>query len=299
MRETDFFIVGAPKCGTTALAWYLRDRSDVFLIKPKEPHYFANDLPNYRAVSNESDYRSLYADATDEQLIGEASVFHMFSEVALKNIRDFNQDAKIIVMFRNPVDVVHSFHSQLLYTRDEDVPEFEEAWNLIECRKKGERIPARCKAPELLQYDTVAKFGVQLERVYDCFPRDQVCVVLFEDFVSDTENEFARVMEFLKIPGEGRTVFPRVNPNRRHRSKFSANLLFDKTKYFSNLVKKIKKLLGVREIGLLRKLRQLELKYEERAPLSPALRAEVLATYERDIVQLEHSIDRDLSHWRD
>ena len=56
MRKTDFFIVGAPKCGTTALAWYLRDRPDVFMLKPKEPHYFADDLPNYRAVSNESDW---------------------------------------------------------------------------------------------------------------------------------------------------------------------------------------------------------------------------------------------------
>ena len=40
MSGPDFFIVGAPKCGTTALAKLLNDHSEVEFSKEKEPHFF-------------------------------------------------------------------------------------------------------------------------------------------------------------------------------------------------------------------------------------------------------------------
>ena len=40
----NFFIVGAPKCGTTALYEYLSSHPDVFLCDPKEPNYFSCDF---------------------------------------------------------------------------------------------------------------------------------------------------------------------------------------------------------------------------------------------------------------
>ena len=48
MMLPDFFIVGAPKCGTTAISEYLRTHPRIFMCKPKEPHYFALDIPGYR-----------------------------------------------------------------------------------------------------------------------------------------------------------------------------------------------------------------------------------------------------------
>src|SRR5215213_4745268 len=61
-------------------------------------------------------------------------VYYLRSSVAILNIRDFNPAAKIIAMFRNAVDMVHSFHSQLLYVSEENVGDFETAWRLQERR---------------------------------------------------------------------------------------------------------------------------------------------------------------------
>lgn len=44
----NFFIVGAPKCGTTAWATYLSNHPDIFVPKAKEPHFFTTDHANYR-----------------------------------------------------------------------------------------------------------------------------------------------------------------------------------------------------------------------------------------------------------
>ena len=44
----DFFVVGAPKCGTTSLYDYLKSSDNIFLPKVKEPQYFAyKNFGNY------------------------------------------------------------------------------------------------------------------------------------------------------------------------------------------------------------------------------------------------------------
>ena len=74
MRKPNFFIVGAPKCGTTALSEYLREHPQVFMSRPKEPHHFATDMPRYRFTKNEADYLDLFSGADDSHTaIGEAS----------------------------------------------------------------------------------------------------------------------------------------------------------------------------------------------------------------------------------
>ena len=37
----DFFVVGAPRCGTTAISKYLSDNPNICFSRPKEPHFFS------------------------------------------------------------------------------------------------------------------------------------------------------------------------------------------------------------------------------------------------------------------
>src|SRR6185437_15169184 len=120
MRPT-FFIVDAPKSGTTALDSYLADHPSIHMARPKEPHYFATDLPRYRDVSTESDYIRLFDTKGEEKIGGDASVFYLYSNEAIRLIKRFDSGAKLILMLRNPVDIVHSFHSQLLFGGDEEI----------------------------------------------------------------------------------------------------------------------------------------------------------------------------------
>ena len=63
MRLPDFFIVGAPKCGTSALASYLRGHPQIFMSPVKEPNYFCFDAPGLRVIDRLEAYGRLFARA--------------------------------------------------------------------------------------------------------------------------------------------------------------------------------------------------------------------------------------------
>ena len=133
----DFFIAGAPKCGTTALFSYLQTHPGIFLpaerpgtsrLSAKEPHYYCTDFPNYRRCRSREDYLRLFTDAAAGTLVGEASVWYLYSEVAIPRIMAEIPKAKFIVLLRNPVNMAHSLHNLLYHTLDEDIADFGCAW---------------------------------------------------------------------------------------------------------------------------------------------------------------------------
>jgi hypothetical protein len=142
MARPNFFIVGAPKCGTTALRQYLLGHPATFFCEPKEPHYFATDFPSHRYVDSEQNYLRLFDPAGREcTRIGEASSWYLYSRDALANIRRFDPDAKIIAMLRNPIEMTPSLHAQLLRDFAESEPDLRRAWDLQEERRDPRRLP--------------------------------------------------------------------------------------------------------------------------------------------------------------
>ncbi|NLF38083.1 sulfotransferase, partial [bacterium] len=105
MRLPDFFIVGAPKSGTTALHAYLGRHPSIFVPARKEPHFFGSDIVSPAFVRDRDAYLSLFAGATTEARVGEASIWYLYSKRAAREIKEFNPDARIIIMLRNPVDM--------------------------------------------------------------------------------------------------------------------------------------------------------------------------------------------------
>ncbi len=225
MKTPNFFIVGAPKCGTTAMYEYLAAHSDIYMPTFKEPHFFAEDMPERRQITSMDRYESLFPHTSQQyRRQGEASVFYLFSDVALRRIREFNPDAQLIIMLRNPVDMALSLHNQFLFTGREDVPEFARAWQLQDKRKGGVAVPAGCDDPQLLQYREVVALGSQVERALKIFPREQIHVVFFDDFVQDTRGEYEKLLKFLDVPSDGRTEFRKINPRKASRMRWLMNL---------------------------------------------------------------------------
>lgn len=217
-QRPNFFIVGAPKCGTTALYQYLRPHPSIFMPELKEPHFFARDLGSYPRIKTPEEYAALFAPSSERHLaVGEASVYYLRSSVAIPAIREFNPEARIIAMFRNPVDMVYSLHSQLLYVSEETVEDFETAWRLQERRARGLDLPPAIRSPLLVQYAEVGRFGSQAQRVLATFPTAQVKLILFDDFAASPQRIYDEVIQFLGIPHDGRTQFPRINENKRAR----------------------------------------------------------------------------------
>src|SRR5437016_1845324 len=111
MRKPDFFLVGAPKCGTTAMAQYLAARPDIFMAR-KEMHVFGSDLrfgPQFYRRNLDA-YLAEFEGWKDQPRGGEASVWYLLSKRAAAEIKAFNADARIIIMLRDPVEMLHSMY---------------------------------------------------------------------------------------------------------------------------------------------------------------------------------------------
>ena len=297
--KPSFFIVGAPKCGTTALYEYLRPHPHIFMPEIKEPHFFAKDLGTYPRIKTLEDYLALFADATSDHLqAGEASVYYLRSSVAIPNLREFDPAAKLIAMFRNPVDMVYSLHSQLLHVSEETVADFATAWRLQERRARGLDLPPGIRSPLLVQYYQVGQFGTQVQRMLSCFPREQVKLILYDDFAASPERIYDEVIGFLALPHDGRTEFPRINENKGVRLPWLRRFYRKPPPALREAVRSLKRAVGGETLSAAkRKLVALNTVRERRAPLPPELRAELAAAFRDEVALLGRLMDRDLSHW--
>lgn len=298
-RRPNLFIAGAPKSGTTSLARYLADRPDVFFSRHKEPHYFAKDMPNRRMMTDEESYLELFGEAKKEhKILAEASTLYLYSDTSIKEIRAFNPEARIIAMLREPVGLAISLHAQLLYSLDEDVSDFEKAWNLQQARSRGDLLPKRCLDPSVLQYGKVAMLGQQVQRLFTLFPREQVHIIFFEDFVKNISNEYKKVVRFLELPPDERTTFPRYNERKGNRSYLVARLTQKTPKALIASSKVFKKIFGIKELNIFPRLRNLNQSPANTQEPPPGLTRHLQQYFHQDILLLERLTGRDLSHWR-
>ena len=296
----NFFLAGAPKCGTTSLSKYLLGHPNVFMCYPKEPKFFADDLFHIHAFGSFDDYLALFRKCGDQHLaVGEASASYLYSRNAMKQIRAFNGDARIILMFRNPVDFLQSFHAQLLFAFNEDREDFVEAWNLQDDRRNGHHVPETCIAPEFLQYRTAAKFGEQLERLLTIFPREQIKCIVFDDFIADPQAVYLDVLAFLGVPDDGRTAFPRYNEAKTHRSRRLGAFMMHAPPLLRSPWNVLKKICGPGISRLSEGVIRANATPRRPRALPPDFQMRLRREFSADVEKLSRLIGRDLSFWTD
>jgi hypothetical protein len=300
MKIPNFFIVGAPRCGTTALSEYLRHHPNVFFSDPKELGYFDEET---RSIVNEvhvlselNDYLEYFREAKDNHVaVGEGTVHYLRSGSAIPNILDFNPEARLIAIVRSPVDLVYSLHRELVLGDVEDVLDFEEAWRKQKERRNGHSIPRFCMDRSELLYSEVAMLGKQLEGVFSIAPAEQVKVIIFDDFVHSPQEIYGEVLSFLDLPDDRRTAFPQINSSNR---AVRVHLFHRQLSHLKSKVARTKRALGIRRgLGVLKWLAEKNTKRQPRPPLSASFEAELRDFFREDIELLSQLIDRDLSPW--
>jgi sulfotransferase family protein len=294
----NFFIIGAPKCGTTALSNYLSEHDNIVMSELKEPHYFALDMPKFRTAVNENHYLNYFKNVTCNTLaVGEASVWYLYSKVALKKIHKFNPNSKIIIMLRRPDEMVYSMHAQNIHSTDEDVFDFKVAWHLSSIRENGDSIPRNCRAKETLVYTKIAMYSEQLLRVHKYFPREQVKIILFDDFKLDTGKCYRDVLSFLEVPYDNRIEFPIVNENTVSKYLFIKKYIKQPPVKIKNILDLLKIKLNIKHLGVALLFDKLCSKSRERVNLDQELKLSVMKNYRSDIQKLSKLIKIDLNHW--
>ena len=303
-KQVDFFVIGAPKSGTTAIAQYLSEHPDVFVCEPKEPQYFTFDLPGHRGVTGWLEYMALFPERRDVRglpLSCDASVWYLYSPMAIKAIRETFPSAKLIAILRRPDEMLPSLFAQQRQTGIETARSFIQAWDLDPLRRKGRKIPIACHTPEFLYYRTLARYGEQLRRVYQEFPRNQVHVILYEDFKDNPKETYLKVLSFLDIENDDRHGFPVINAYADvHFAQAQGAIvwvrqLVRRTRKRIERIFKINILFAIGLTGFLDRWNRVE----KRKPyLSKEIRGHIIECYQDDIRNLEVLINRNLSAWR-
>jgi hypothetical protein len=111
-RLPDFFLVGAPKSGTTALHVFLGEHPEIFMPDLKELHFYGSDLAGLESQLTPTQHAALFAEIHGRKRVGETCIWALYSNRAAAEIRLAVPDAQIIVMLRNPVDMMHALHSE-------------------------------------------------------------------------------------------------------------------------------------------------------------------------------------------
>ncbi len=289
MCKPNFFILGAPKCGTTSLAAWLAEHPNIFMSAAKEPHFFNTD--DKRIVNTLEQYERYFRDARSEHIaVGEASVWYLSSIDAVPNIRKYNPDARFIVMLRNPLEMATALHAEMLFTRIETEPDFATAWNLQEDRRHGRRLPPLCWEPRWLRYGDLCSLGAQLERLRALVPGDRILTILLDDIRKDARREYLRVLDFLSVSDDQRADFAVHNPAKVRR--WPGLLLL------SSAVLEIKRMLGITGgLGIWTKIDEKNRIETHREPLSPAMSATLKGYFAADIQRLGRLLGRDLNGW--
>lgn len=295
MKKPDFFIVGAFKAGTTALYEYLRAHPQIFMSVPKEPMYFGQDLtPRYRRMTSD-EYLALFRDARDDQRAGEASPWYLYSNTAAQEIRGFDADAKAIVMLRNPVDVMYSQHSQLVFNQREDLTDFAEALAAEDDRMAGHRLPADAIRPEALYYRHSVAFAEQVARYFDVLGRDRVHIVVFDDLVAEPRAVYRSTLEFLGVDPTFEVDLSVYNPNKKPRSGAVQKLIFAPKGPMKRVVGRL------RSVPVMHRVRDALVSANStaaaRSNMDPELRAQLTAEFAPQVRELGALIGRDLSAW--
>ena len=294
----NFLIVGAAKCGTSSLHNYLNQHPDIFMptftdegLKVKEPRFLIKEKVQERlpkGIWNYEDYKSLFDNVTNEIAIGESTVLYLYyHNEAIKNIKKYlEEDVKIIIMLRNPIDRAYSAYSFASRTPQENQPFKEALINARERFDKDETLSPMILYKELGLYYKMVK--AYMENFKD------VHVILYDDFVLQTDLEVSRVFDFLNIINTNEINTDKVinSGGKKWNSMLMKDLLMGE-----GGMKKILKFLLPKKVRETIKERLTNSFTSKADKINESIKKELLDYYQKDIQLLEKLITKDLSKW--
>jgi hypothetical protein len=294
-----FFIVGAPRCGTTALSRALKDHAQISFSKPKETHFF---LVAPAAMSDD-ELRATYLGMHHRRLdrthraLGDGSVSYLYSPESLRRALRFDPRAKFIAMVRNPLDMVPSYHARMVYDLQEDVTDFSAAWALQDRRAAGHDIPKGCRDPRLLLYGEAGRLGHHVAQLMEIAGRDRCLVIVYDDFAQNPRAVYGRVLEFVGVDDDGRTKFARKAEHRGFKSRFLQQFVMNPPRWTLRLIEVADRTMIKRLKRVRRRIEDFNTFPRERPALDGNMRDTLRAYYADDVQRLSALLSRDLGHW--
>lgn len=310
------FIVGAPRCGTTTLAQFLKAHEDVSFPLVKEPHFFSqNDLRDLSGTELrnrvEQDYLGRFFRGEAGGRIGaDASVTYLYLPEQLEPVLRLWPDSRFVVALRNPLSMLPSLHRRLIYLGDETIGDFRDAWAAVSERAAGRRVPRGCADPRWLRYDLAARFAMHLERLFAVVGRHRCHVVVFDDLAADPAGQYRQFMDFLGIEPSARPDFSAKRAGKSVRIRWLQRMLkrppaavrdYFAGEHYHRRVRPVDQDGGrkppQRVLSLRKRLLQWNRVSRPLEPLPLDLQAQIRDRLRGDVERLSLLLDRDLTHW--
>ena len=200
--KPNFLVIGAPKCGTTSLYYYLKQHPDIFLPVQKELHYFSykslsqnSNGPGDEVVlrglcASQNEYYKHYDEVKLEKAIGDISPSYLYYGMH-EEIKKELGAVKIVVMLRNPIDKAFSQYMHMVRDQREILPFFDA---LMEETKRADM-----NWSDIWRYAESSLYSNKLKSFIRCFGRQNVHIVIFDDLISDPRGVTFDVLEFLGL----------------------------------------------------------------------------------------------------
>jgi Sulfotransferase family len=315
VRLPNFFIVGAPKAGTTSLYAYLEQHAQVYMSPIKELHYFAFEyrLENFSEeerpriardmrsleeylrgdmrekrfgalVSNWEDYLKLFRNVSDEIAVGEASPCYLWSETAARNIAARIPHARIIINLRNPVDRAFSHYLHMLMAGSTRRSFREQIYANLRCEKK--------QIGSLWPFLEFGHYYQQIKRYMNEFPRSQIHVSFYEDLERAPGLLVSDLYAFL---GVDRSFVTNVS----HRHNEPRILKLARVAYYLKEWHIWPYLRNLAPRSLSPRLQSVMLRSRASLAMGPEDRAFLTDYYRDDNLKLAALLNRDLASWLD
>jgi len=288
--KVDFFIVGAPKSGTTSLYYYLQEHPDICMSSNKEPNFFSNNeikkqalYYNKKCITSNEEYEKLFLNRTKSQVTGESSVSYLFYPNVAQRLYKYNPNARIIILLRNPAE--RAFSHYLMDCR----------LGLINLSFK-DILFKRKKHPNLnLYYQQYIELGMychQVNRYYDIFKKSNILIINTDDFNKATLETIRDVYRFLNV---NQNFEPKIG---MHHNKYleANNAVLNKIYSISFLRKFLGQILPKSTISFIKE--RLFTK-KNKPTLDNEAIYQLCKIFDEDTSQLEKLINKKFTSWKD
>lgn len=218
-------IVGAQKCGTTSLYYWLGKHPGIFAPSTKEPNYFASFDPaplvrrGVVVIRDPSQYRALFDAAQDGQLCCDASVSYLWDQYAAEKIHAASLFCKIIVLVRDPVERAYSAYLMRIAGGTEKRAFDDAIYDELNAQLKKWESDAL--------YIDIGRYGSQVSRYEKIFPKDQILIVSSKELSLKPHQTMVMISEFLRLdPGFWDTfTFNNFNTGIEPRNKITEKII--------------------------------------------------------------------------
>lgn len=290
--KPNFFIVGASKSATTSLHYYLGQHPEIFMSAEKEISYFFVG-EEQRDRKGLKEYMENFKDVKDEKIIGETTPSYLYSDNALKEIKEFSPKAKILISLREPVEMLKSLHSQYLFNGEEIIKDFKEAMNSKDNKNRLKKRSSYSTFKEPFYYKDKINYYKYVKRYIDVFGKNNVLIILYDDLKNDTKNTYKTILRFLEVDYGFEPNFKIKNPNKEVKSLFLRKLSRNTLRFFPIL----KKVVPLNIQDYLRDITFTTSPREE--VINKEYENKLRKEFTKDIEELEELINKDLSSWKE